>query len=98
HPEQPAGAVEAIIAYRRQPPDNVDATYLFNEQVLAVCSPTYLRGRPAPSEPHHLLAEILLQLDVAHVDWMDWVEWLSDKGVQMTGTRQPIRVNNYPAL
>lgn len=90
--------VDVVIEYRRRPPESADAIYLFNEQVLAVCGPTYLHERQAPDTPDQLLSESLLQLDVAHIDWMDWAEWLGDKGVQMATTRQPIRVNNYAAL
>lgn len=97
-PERSGADVDLVIEYSRRPPQNANASYLFAEEVLPVSSPAYLDGRPPPSNPCELLSEVLLQLDDTHAEWMGWAEWLRDSGIQMKGTRQAIRINNYPAL
>lgn len=96
--ERASDEVDLVIEYARRPLEGEGVVRLFDEAILAVCSPDYLRGRPVPRRPADLVGETLLALDDEHVEWMGWSEWLSELGVDAGASHSPIRINNYPTL
>ncbi len=90
--------VDLTIEYARRPLAGAGVRRLFDEEILAVCSPDYLRQRRPPQAPADLLEETLLDLEDDHPDWMGWGEWFDALGARGGARRQPVRINNYPAL
>jgi DNA-binding transcriptional LysR family regulator len=96
--ERSSDEVDLVIEYARDPRTDGNMTCLFGEEIFPVCSPDYLEGREAPSDPAALLAETLLVLDDDHPDWMGWSEWFARAGVESGPLRHRIRINSYPTL
>lgn len=96
--ERASDEVDLVIEYARRPLTGEGVRRLFDEEIVPVCSPEYLRGRSAPARPADLPGETLLALDDDHPDWMGWTEWLAAMGVAGGPLRRPVRINNYPAL
>jgi len=90
--------VDLQIEYARRLLTGTGVRRLFDEDILPVCSPEYLSRRPAPEQPSDLLRETLLDLEDDHPDWMGWGEWFDAAGSGGGSRRQPVRINNYPAL
>lgn len=74
------------------------ARFLFEEEIFPVCSPDYLRTRPAIDAPADLLDHMLLHFDRQYPDWINWDVWLQEQGVDATATRHGLKFNNYPIL
>ncbi|PSQ93361.1 MAG: LysR family transcriptional regulator, partial [Proteobacteria bacterium SW_6_67_9] len=90
--------VDLQIEYARRLLTGAGVRRLFDEDILPVCSPEYLSRRPAPEQPSDLLRETLLDLEDDPPDWMGWGEWFDAAGSSGGSRRQPVRINNYPAL
>lgn len=96
--ERASEEVDLVIEHARRPLTGEGVRRLFDEEIVPVCSPEYLRGRAAPGCAEELVRETLLALDDDHPDWMGWTEWLAGAGVAGGPARRPVRINNYPAL
>jgi DNA-binding transcriptional LysR family regulator len=75
---------------------------LFDETILAVCSPSYLGDRQL-HEPQQLLEERLLHLDREHWRWIrwpvvDWPVWLQQMGVTYAPPTPALSFNNSALL
>ena len=88
---------DIALFYCRNPPEDFQATPLFNEVIFPVCSPSYLAQNPI-NEPKDILNSTLLSLDVSE-DWFNWKDWLLDSGLSLhpTNPRQ-IKINSYLLL
>ncbi|HSV47979.1 MAG TPA: LysR substrate-binding domain-containing protein [Ramlibacter sp.] len=69
---------------------------LFDENVYAVCAPSYLAGVRLP--PAELLSHTLLTLEDAERSWMSWHIWFERTGVPRPNPASTIIVNSYPVL
>ncbi|CAK9886601.1 MAG: Glycine cleavage system transcriptional activator [Candidatus Erwinia impunctatus] len=70
---------------------------LFDEQVIAVCSPELLPdGKLVSAE--QLADYPLLVLDDAQSQWMSWQCWFQAQGVMIEPSVNTMKVNHYPAL
>lgn len=96
--DRTADEVDLAIEYARRPLAGMGVRRLFDEEILPVCSPDYLRNRVGPQSAGDLPRESLLDLEDDHPDWMGWAEWFEVLGVAGGTRRQPVRINNYPAL
>ncbi len=74
--------------------DNYHSWKLFDEEVLAVCSPDYLQGGEL-EDPAELLDHALIQLDEPHRTRMDWSLWLQHLGVHAPEVNQGLSLNDY---
>lgn len=75
---------------------------LFDENIVAVCAPSYLQGRQL-TDPQQLLDERLLHLDREHWRWIhwpvvDWPVWLQQMGVMRPPPAPVLSFNNSALL
>ena len=82
------GANEADLAIRfgRGHYPGAESIDLFEDEIVPVCAPAYLKDRPI-AEPKDLLQCRLLRLDWSSREglWPDWPAWLEAAGVQDAG-------------
>jgi LysR family glycine cleavage system transcriptional activator len=82
------GANEADLAIRfgRGQYPGLDSIDLFEDEILPVCAPAYLRRHPI-AKPRDLLQQTLLRLDWSSREglWPDWPAWLEAAGVHDHG-------------
>jgi len=76
---------------------NFDTVKIFDEEIIPVCSPGYLAGRPL-FNPKMLIDETLLTLEDAQQQWISWPEWFEVNGILSSSLKTAIRINHYPAL
>lgn len=73
---------------------------LFGERVFPVCSPGYLAQNPGVADLRTLPDHALIEVDSAHVEWLNWKSWLARKAASATASAGDIRiatrVNTYP--
>jgi DNA-binding transcriptional LysR family regulator len=71
------------------------ADKLYEDEILAVCSPDYLKRRPGLRTPADLLGERLIQLENVDPRWEDWSTWFRALGVKYSPRRGGQRMNSY---
>jgi DNA-binding transcriptional LysR family regulator len=71
------------------------AEKLYDDEILPVCSPAYLRRRPALRTPGDLLSERLIHLENVDPRWEDWPTWFRAVGVRHSPRRVGQRMNSY---
>lgn len=76
----------------------LDSSFLGPGEIVPVCSPRFLAGRPPFAEPKALLDQPLLQLDDDRLDWVSWRAWFRAAGVDRPHRPPVLRVNNYTLL
>ncbi|MFK7732148.1 MAG: LysR substrate-binding domain-containing protein [Pseudomonadales bacterium] len=67
---------------------------LFDEEVLAVCSPDYLVGN-AIVDPASLQQHALIHLDEPHRTRMDWHRWFAHLGIEAQAMNLALNLNDY---
>lgn len=67
-------------------------------ETYPVCSPSYLKGRPALSKPADLLNEALISIDDGRVDRVDWARWFAEYEIHGYSGQCGIRLNNLPLV
>lgn len=77
----------------------VRMTHLMDEELVPLCSPSYLQGRTL-NEPHELLGERLLNLDREHwrgFHWAvaDWAAWFDQMNVRAPLPPARMAFNNH---
>jgi len=77
---------------------DVTAARMFDDEIFPVCSPKYLKGRPALKAPEDLLGETLLHQEVADRTWLSWRAWLERIGVEPPRTLPGPTFNNHVIL
>ncbi|MEM8500320.1 MAG: LysR substrate-binding domain-containing protein, partial [Pseudomonadota bacterium] len=73
---------------------NYHSWRIFDEEVLAVCSPDYLDGeaiRNAASLQRHAL----IHLDEPHRTRMDWQRWFTNLGIETHAMNLALNLNDY---
>jgi len=76
----------------------LDETFLCPGEIVPVCSPSFLAGRPAFERPKDLLDQPLLHLADERMDWVSWPAWFREAGVDGPHPAPALRVNNYTLL
>jgi len=71
------------------------ADKLYEDEILAVCSPGYLRRRPGLRTPADLLNERLVHLENVDPRWEDWSTWFRALGVKRPPPKAGQRTNSY---
>lgn len=89
---------DLALYYCRTPPQDMQVTRLFAEEVFPVCSPGYLTKHPALSSPQQLADCTWLWLDDPQRDWIGWSEWLQRLGLKNIEPRRRININSYSML
>ncbi|WP_116472878.1 transcriptional regulator GcvA [Zobellella maritima] len=89
---------DIALFYCRLPPDEMQVTSLFPEEVFPVCSPAYLERVQGWSTPEELFGKTLLYLDESQRDWVSWQEWFEQVGLPPASPRNRVNINNYPML
>jgi len=77
------------------------AVYLFNEELVPVCSPALLRDRARPlATPPDLRRHVLLELDDPHrpAPWLRWLIWLRKAGLPALKPAGLLTFNYYDQL
>lgn len=77
---------------------DLDETFLGGGEVVPVCSPQFLMGRPIFKRPADLLDQPLLQLDDDRMDWVSWPSWFREMGIEEPYPPPSLRVNDYTVL
>ncbi len=67
---------------------------IFDEEVLAACSPDYLGGQEI-ADPAALQEHALIHLDEPHRTRMDWQRWLAHLGVEAKAMNLALNLNDY---
>jgi len=68
---------------------------LFHDELIAVCSPAYLKRRPPLKSPADLLGERLIHLENVDPIWEDWTTWFNQLGVGDAPSTRGQLINNY---
>lgn len=89
---------DLALYYCRTPPQDMQVTPLFAEEVFPVCSPGYLAKHPALSSPQQLADCTWLWLDDPQRDWIGWSEWFQRLGLKNIEPRRRININSYSML
>jgi LysR family glycine cleavage system transcriptional activator len=78
-----ANEADLAIRFGRGQYPGLDSVDLFEDEIMPVCSPEYLRTHPKLSKPADLLNHHLLRLDWSSREglWPDWAAWLEAAGV-----------------
>jgi len=69
--------VDVTIRYNERPPDGLNCTRLYTEELFPVCSPELLRGPHPLKTPADLVHFPMLHLDHRH----EWARWLENAGL-----------------
>lgn len=89
-----SGDVDIGIAWGSGEWDGFTSTLIAEAATYPVCSPAYLKGRPAFSRPEELLNETLISIEGDRADRIDWPGWFAEYGVQGYSGQCSIRMNN----
>ncbi len=89
---------DLALYYCRTPPQDMQVTPLFTEEVFPVCSPAYLAKHPQLQTPEQLAACTWLWLDDPQRDWIGWPEWFQRLGHRVLEPRRRININSYAML
>ncbi|MGE0798688.1 MAG: LysR substrate-binding domain-containing protein [Lautropia sp.] len=92
-----ADSIDAGLVFGRGTWAGFRAARLREGDVFPVCSPAYLRSRPAPAEIAELLDETLLVLDSHVATAVDWPQWFASHGIRSRYYRR-IKFNNLSLL
>jgi len=68
---------------------------LFDDELIAVCSPAYLKRRPPLRAPVDLLNERLIHLENVDPTWEDWNSWFNHLGITEAPSTRGQLINNY---
>ena len=68
---------------------------LFDDELIAVCSPAYLKRRPPLQSPADLLNERLIHLENVDPIWEDWNSWFNHLGITEAPSTRGQLINNY---
>lgn len=90
--------VDVGIAFGSGTWEGFTSTLLAQAETYPVCSPAYLKRRPALSAPEDLLNETLISIDDGRVDRMDWGGWFAEYQVHGYSGNCSIRLNNLPLV
>lgn len=69
--------------------------HFVDEEVYAVCSPSYLNGRPPPASLRELARETLIHLDEPYRPRIGWADWFRFQGVKPNEFDQGLHLNDY---
>lgn len=69
-----------------------------NEEIYAVCSPSYLAAQGPITKPADLVHHTLLHLEERYRSRMDWATWLSRFGVSLPKGNKQFRFNDYSII
>ncbi|MEG0031462.1 LysR substrate-binding domain-containing protein [Acinetobacter sp.] len=89
---------DLALFYCRTPPERMNVTTLFPEEVFPVCSPSYLTQFNADSIPEDIFGKALLYLDDSQKDWITWAEWFEAVNYPVVKPKNRVNINNYPML
>lgn len=89
---------DLALYYCHTPPQDMQVTPLFSEEVFPVCSPAYLARHPDLQELQQLAGCTWLWLDNPQRDWIGWPEWFQRLGHRPLEPRQRININSYSML
>lgn len=89
---------DLALFYCRTPPERMNVTTLFPEEVFPVCSPSYLAQFNADSTPEDIFGKALLYLDDSQKDWITWAEWFEAVNYPVVKPKNRVNINNYPML
>lgn len=73
----------------------VESHRLFGDEVMAVCHPDRLTGRPDRLTPADLAKEPLLHTDSKHPSWLSWQQWLAAWGIEEERRLSGPHFNSY---
>lgn len=89
---------DLALFYCRTPPERMNVTTLFPEEVFPVCSPSYLAQFNADSTVEDIFGKALLYLDDSQKDWITWAEWFEAVNYPVVKPKNRVNINNYPML
>ena len=96
-------AADIGIRYGVKPSKELIVHRLFDDETLAVCSPSLAKGPPALKQLSDLKNVTLLHMDLTDMEWMsfstshwyDWQTWLATVGAGEIKPGQGLRFNDY---
>jgi len=93
-----AGGIDLAIRHGSGKWAGANATHLFDDDVMPVCSRAYLESRPALRQPEDLLGETLLHLAMFDRNWVTWESWLAALGVRDKPSGRSLAFDSYTVL
>jgi len=98
--ETPGSGLDIAIRHGAGYWPGMEATFLFEESAVPVCSPDYAENHGPFDAAEAFLNARLLQLEPLSPDWLTWEIWLADRGIDMGRRRPPetVTFNSYPVL
>lgn len=93
-------AFDVGLYYCLESPPQMHVTPLFQEDVIAVCSPGYLAAHldQPMACAKDLLQHTLLVVEEHHNDWLTWNDWFSSLNLQYSKPAHLMVANNYSLL
>jgi DNA-binding transcriptional LysR family regulator len=93
--ERQDAELDLLVLYGRGRWPGYQATLLFDDELIAVASPTYLREHPELRRPADLSAARLIHLESENRDWETWPIWFQRVGIGGPPPRGGERFNDY---
>ena len=87
--------LDLLVLYGRGRWPGYQATLLFDDEIIAVASPDYLREHPGLREAADLQSARLIHLESENRDWETWPVWFQRVGIAGTPPRTGERFNDY---
>lgn len=87
--------LDLLVLYGRGRWPDYQATLLFDDEIIAVASPGYLREHPEMRAPADLRAARLIHLESENRDWETWPVWFQRVGIPGPPPRSGERFNDY---
>ncbi|MBG6206728.1 DNA-binding transcriptional LysR family regulator [Labrenzia sp. EL_126] len=98
--ENPGSGIDLAIRHGSGDWPGLEASLLFDEVAVPVCSPDYLARNGPFNQPADLKKARLLQLEPMSPDWITWEAWFSLRSVEYDKPQPPetVTFNSYPIL
>lgn len=98
--ENPGSGIDLAIRHGSGHWTGLEASLLFEESAVPVCSPGFADQLGPFNTPEDILTARLLQLEPLSPDWLTWESWLADRGIDLGTRRAPetVTFNSYPVL
>lgn len=86
---------DLAIYYLRTPPSHGKSIPLHSEEIVPVCSPTYIEQHGSINSIEDLKNHTWLNLEESLTHWITWDEWFMKQGLAILKPKRRININNY---
>lgn len=91
-------AFDVAIYYCLEQPSTLSCVSVFEESVVAICSPSYLQNHAPIHSVPDLLNHNLLLVEEHHNDWLTWQDWFEQLGYSYHKPERVMKINNFALI